>query len=63
MKWTIKLILEKNVYSFAKKTGHSWVFELLNRIKLSTVFPMSTHNNTDQSVRGETRQNFGRNEE
>ena len=25
----IKSMLEKNVYSFAKKTGHSWVFELL----------------------------------
>jgi len=25
----IKSMLEKNVYSFAKKTDHSWVFELL----------------------------------
>ena len=25
----IKSMLEKNVYSFAKKTGHSWVFDLL----------------------------------
>ena len=25
----IKPILEKNVYSFAKKTGHTWLFELL----------------------------------
>jgi hypothetical protein len=25
----IKSILEKNVYSFAKKTGHTWLFELL----------------------------------
>lgn len=25
----IKTILEKNVYSFAKKTGHTWLFELL----------------------------------
>ncbi len=26
----IKPILEKNVYSFAKKTGHTWLFELLS---------------------------------
>jgi hypothetical protein len=35
----------------------------LNKIKFSTEFPMSSHNNIDQLVRGETRQNYGRNEE